>query len=211
MKLTAFVLGAFLAVAAHGSTLYDTLGPDHNYVLSGSTIGGPTGIVVADLVEVTTGGPLTQIILSMGHTSGQNLYQLDFVVPEVDGPTGSSFFSQSFSLTGNLTTLDLQSGPTLTEGQQFWLVISGAGEATQGAWWTNGNGARGYVAWHEDAGPTFAASGANWFLNGDSYLNGIQLNSGTTPDPVVVTPEPSTALLAAPALVLLGLWRRRRA
>lgn len=209
MKLTALALGALLAVAAHGSTLYDTMGPGYSYALSGSTIGGPTGIQVADLVEVTTGGPLTQIILSMAHTSGQNLYQLDFVIPEVDGPTGASFFSQTFSLTGNLTTLDLQSGPTLTAGQQFWLLISAAGEATQGAWWTNGTGARGFIAWRENSAPTFTAAGTTWNMNGDSYLNGIQLNSGTTPDPVAA-PEPSTALLAAPALLVLGLLRRKR-
>lgn len=210
MKLTVLALGALLTAAAHGATLYDTLGPSNSYQLSGSTIGGSYDQVIANLFEPLEDGKISQITLAMGHTSGQNLYRLDIVANGEGGPTGASLFTLDFGLTGYLTTLNLADGPSLQAGNLYWMVISGAGEGTQGAWWGNNSGIRGTTGW-QNTQPTFAAaSSVNWHLNGDSYLNAFRISSGTSPDPVAA-PEPSTALLAAPALLLLGWLRRRRA
>ncbi|MGC4053185.1 MAG: choice-of-anchor R domain-containing protein [Paludibaculum sp.] len=209
MKLTVFALGALLTAAAHGATLYDTLGPSNSYQLAGSTIGGTYDQVIANLVEPLEDGQISQITLAMGHTSGQNLYRLDIVANGEGGPTGGSLFSLDFGLTGYVTTLNLTDGPSLQAGNLYWMVISGAGEGTQGAWWGNASNIRGMTGW-QNTQPTFAsASSVNWHLNGDSYLNAFRISSGTTPDSVAA-PEPSTALLAAPALLLLGWLRRRR-
>ncbi|QOY87187.1 hypothetical protein [Paludibaculum fermentans] len=210
MKLTVLALGALLTAAAHGATLYDTLGPANSYQLSGSTIGGSYDQVVANLFDPTQGGQISQITLAMGHTSGQNLYRLDIIANnDGEGPTGANLFTLDFSLTGYLTTLNLSNGPSLQAGGLYWMVISGAGEATQGAWWGNSGGFRGTTGWHNTQ-PGLSASAVNWHLNGDSYLNAFRVSSGTTQDPLAA-PEPSTALLAAPALLLLGWLRRRRA
>ncbi|WP_321472375.1 hypothetical protein [uncultured Paludibaculum sp.] len=208
MKLTVLALGALLTTAAHGATLYDTLGPSNSYQLSGSTIGGPYDQVIANLFEPLEDGQISQITVALGHTSGENLYRLDIVANNGgEGPTGANLFTLDFSLTGYLTTLSLSDGPSLQAGNFYWMVISGAGEGTQGVWWGNSGGFRGTTGWHNTQ-PSFSASAVNWHLNGDSYLNAFRLSSAITPDPVAA-PEPSTALLAAPALLLLGWWRRR--
>lgn len=207
MKLTVLALGAFLTAALHGATLYDTLGPDNKFQLSGNTIGGSNDIVVANWIHSVGNGPVTSIELAMAHTSGENLYRLDLVTALGAGPSDNSFYHQEFSVSGNLTTLNVQNGPSLDEDHDIWLVISGIGLNTQGAWWANGNGILGTLAWQNLPQNNFASVQATWSIMGDQVVGGARINSDIEPSAV---PEPSTALLAAPALLLLGWVRRKR-
>lgn len=194
---------------AQGAILYDTLGPDNSYQMSGSTIGGTSGQVVGDWIHVDEDGVVGSITLAAHHNSGENLYQLDFALPGVNGPGDSPFYSIQFSLEGgNLTTITLENGPALQADTDVWMVFSGIGEGTQGAWWINNNGILGTMAWRDNPPPSFGPAAVNWTVLGDQWMGGARLNTGV-PSPVA-TPEPSTALLAAPALLALGLLRRKR-
>jgi hypothetical protein len=207
MKITSLAIGVLLASTTYGATLFNTMGPDNAYVLSGSTIGGPSGTVVADLIHPDADGTAGNITLAMRHTSGENLYRLDFAAWSENGPADTPFYSREFSITGDLTTIQLPDGPQLFEDVEFWLIISGAGENTQGAWWGNGHGALGIIAWHENAPPTLAAPLVNWNILGDQLLNGVRIETGAA---AAETPEPSTALLAAVGLLWAGWARRKR-
>jgi MYXO-CTERM domain-containing protein len=208
MKLTSLAIGALLASAAYGATLYNTMGPDNQFVLSGSTIGGPSDNVVANLIHPNADGKAGSITLAMGHTSGENLYRMDFAAWSESGPSSTPFYSREFSLTGDLTTIQLPDGPELFEDVEFWLVISGAGESTQGAWWGNGLGALGTVAWHNNTPPTLAAPATDWNILGDQVLGGARIETDVA---ATETPEPSNALLAGAGLLLAGWVRRKRA
>lgn len=207
MKLTVLALAALLTVAAHGATLYDTLGPDNHYHSSGPTIGGPQDMVVGNWIFATASDQATSLTLAMRHISGENRYRLEFVPSGNNGPSGSPFFSTEFSATGDLTTLNLQNGPVLSDSVPFWLVLSAAGQNTQGVWWSNAAGTLGTIAWHDNSSQNFTTSPINWNVLGDQVLAGVQINSGGAPP--TATPEPSTALLAASALLIFG-WRHRR-
>jgi hypothetical protein len=195
-RTKALFFGAFLLYLATSAsnvsaqvTAFSNFGPGNTYGSFGQTIGGQ----FINGYKFTSGasGQVSEIDIGIGGsgTFNLNLYS------DNSGTLGSSLWSVSGVPVGtgspNPASILVNSGPTLSSGQNYWLVASGPSPSA--FWSPNTTGSTG-AQYHQDSASTF-------------YLQNTTLGAFS----VTVIPEPSSiALLGCSLAACANYFRRKR-
>lgn len=200
----AFVAAATFAVSIASAQLvaYNNFGPNDEYeVGSGYTISGINSPVAAkydqgDQFTSAETGEISLIRIAMGLVTGTNQFTLNLYADNggvLGGLLGTWVVNDEMGSFGSANpVIDIAvSGPTLTAGDQYWLIASVLDD-TWAAWNLNVTGATGPHYWNNNGVDVYSTGTAGAFA-------------------VEVVPEPATMLALGAGLAALAARRRRKA
>ncbi len=201
--LLALAVCCILSIPAAADTVYNNFNTGDTYdCCSGwdaSGPGGPDG-QVTNAQEFTAGASavVNQIDLAVSLLQGDGSGTAALYTVGGNGVPGSLLGAWSFTTQQNfgqccaVQTIDINSGPLLTQGTQYFMVLSASGENVD-VWNTNTTGAQGLVLVSRDNGNT-------WSNGGGSLLSAFRIEGTEVPEPGTLVMMGSGVLAAAAGL-----------
>ena len=201
-RVAATAGAATLVSASYATIAFSNFGPDYAYdIQSGWTVSGPTSgfptQVVAFQFTSLASGPLSSVVIPLGHVQGTNIGEVNLYNDSGSNTVGDWQIKwwmplADFGGPDLLTLTNPFETPVLVAGAKYWIVAHYRENDTWDAWnWTT---------LEDERLCGFSYNG------GDTYNYSMQVPAGAFE--VNVVPEPAS--FAAIAIGVMALFGRRR-